>query len=124
MKIAKSQLKQIIEEEFAAVFSEAVDPTYNQRYYNLVATCTIDRTLGGEREETLREIRGIPGVTTVSAAEGSVSQYENKWRMDLNIKFALVGTASLKKYQTHVLSPGLKNIKGLNVLNTGMAVEI
>ena len=124
MKIAKSTLQKIIKEEFTNIFKEAVDSTYNQRYYRLTTSVTIDRKVGGEREETLREIRGIPRITTVSVVPETVSKFENKYKMELDIKFALLGTESLKKYQMSALMPGLQKIRGLNILNMGISMEI
>ena len=124
MKIAKSTLQKIIKEEFTNIFKEAVDPTYNQRYYRMNASVTIDRKMGGEREETLREIRGISRITTVSVVPETVSRFENKYKMELDIKFALLGTESLKKYQTLTLRPGLQHIRGLNILHVSIPMEI
>ena len=120
MKLTKSKLTEMIR----TTLKEAVDPSYNQRYYNLAMGCTIDRRVGGEREETLREIRGIPNVTTVSVEEGSVRKYENRYKMRLNIKYVLIGTESIKKYLDRTLFPGLRKIKGLNIIDVRMPTEI
>ena len=48
MKLTKSKLTEMIR----TTLKEAVDPSYNQRYYNLAMGCTIDRRVGGEREES------------------------------------------------------------------------
>ena len=124
MKISKKDLQNIIYEEITTIIREVIDPTYFQRYYNIILSCTIDRKLGGEREETLREIRGIPGVTTVAIIPETASKFENKYRMELNIKFVLIGSSSLKKYHMLVLIPGIRKIKGLNIMNMGRPKEI
>ena len=87
-------------------------------------TVRIDRKLGGEREETLREIRGIKRVTTVSTLPNSAQSYETRHRVDLNIKFALVGAESLQKYLQIELIPGLRKIKGLSIINLSNPKEI
>jgi hypothetical protein len=120
MKLTKSKLTEMIR----TTLKEAIDPSYNHRYYNIVMFCTIDRQIGGEREETLREIRGIPNVTTVSVEEGSVHKYENKYKMRLNIKYVLIGTESTKKYLNSVLLSGLRKIKGLGILDISLPTEI
>lgn len=120
MKLTKSKLTEMIR----TTLKEAVDPSYNQRYYNLAMGCTIDRRVGGEREETLREIRGIPNVTTVSVEEGSVHKYENRYKMRLNIKYVLLGTESVKKYLDRTLFPGLRKVKGLGIIDVRMPTEI
>lgn len=103
---------------------EAIDPSYNQRQYVATLTAKIDKKLGGEREETLREIRGIKKVTTVATVPETVQNYESQFRMDLNIKFALQGAESLQKYLQVELIPGLRKIKGLSIINLSNPKEI
>ena len=103
---------------------EAVDPSYNQRQYSTIVTVSIDRKLGGEREETLREIRGIRRVTTVSTLPESAKSYGTRQRVDLNVKFALQGAESLQKYLQIEFYPGLRKIKGLSIINVSNPKEI
>jgi hypothetical protein len=103
---------------------EAVDPSYNQRQYATIVTVSIDRKLGGEREETLREIRGIRRVTTVSTLPESAKSYGTRQRVDLNVKFALQGAESLQKYLQIEFYPGLRKIKGLSIINVSNPKEI
>lgn len=113
-----------LEEIIRKCIEEAVDPSYNQKQYSTVVTVRIDRKLGGEREETLREIRGIKRVTTVSTLPDSAQSYETRHRVDLNVKFALVGVESLQKYLQIELIPGLRKIKGLSIINLSNPKEI
>ena len=120
MKLTRSKLTDMIK----TTLKETVDPSYSQRYYNLSLACTINRKVGGEREETLREIRAILNVTTVSVEPESITKYENRYKMKLNIKYVLIGTDSVKKYLNIILLPGLRKIKGLNISNVSMPAEI
>ena len=113
-----------LDEIIRKCIEEAVDPSYNQRQYVTTVTVRIDRKLGGEREETLREIRGIKRVTTVSVLPDSAQSYETRNRVDLSLKFALVGAESLQKYLQIELIPGLRKIKGLSVINLSNPKEI
>lgn len=113
-----------LEEIIRKCIEESVDPSYNQRQYSTIVTVRIDRKLGGEREETLREIRGIKRVTTVTTIPDSAQSYGTSHRVDLSVKFALVGAESLQKYLQIDLIPGLRKIKGLSIINLENPKEI
>ena len=113
-----------LEKTIRDCIEEAVDPSYNQREYVTTVTVSIDRKLGGEREETLREIRGIRRVTTVSTLPDSAKSYDTRHRVDLNVKFALQGAESLQKYLQIELYPGLRKIKGLSIINVSNPKDI
>jgi hypothetical protein len=113
-----------LEKTIRDCIEEAVDPSYNQREYATIVTVNIDRKLGGEREETLREIRGIRRVTTVSTLPDSAKSYDTRHRVDLNVKFALQGAESLQKYLQIELYPGLRKIKGLSIINVSNPKDI
>jgi hypothetical protein len=124
INVNEAMIKRVIREEVKKVLDEAIDPAYNQRHYSLEIKTTIDKNLGGEKGETIREIRGIPRITTVTIVPGAPEGGENKWRMNLRCKFVLIGTESLQKYQNTVLLPNLRRIKGLNILGMSRISEI
>ena len=113
-----------LEKTIRDCIEEAVDPSYNQREYVTTVTVNIDRKLGGEREETLREIRGIRRVTTVSTLPDSAKSYGTRQRVDLSVKFTLQGAESLQKYLQMEFYPGLRKIKGLSIINVSNPKEI
>lgn len=117
-------IKEVIRQETRNVLNEAIDPSYQQRQFSFDIATTIDKSTGGERGETISEIRGIPRITTVTIVPGGPEDGENKWRMNLRCKFVLIGSESLKKYRNMVLLPNLRKIKGLSLLSMGKILEI
>tara|TARA_Y100000296_G_scaffold75576_1_gene95401 strand:- start:120 stop:491 length:372 start_codon:yes stop_codon:yes gene_type:complete len=91
------------------------DISYIQRVYEVVARLKIRKSVGGDREQTFTEIRGIPGVTVVNVDPAGTSRDETNYYSTLNIKFELVGNADALLYRRTVLIPGIRKIKGCEV---------
>ena len=117
-------IKEVVRQETRTVLNEIDDPSYKQRQFSFQIKVTVDKEIGGEKGETISEIRGIPRVTTVTIVPSEASKDPKKWRMDLVCKFVLIGSESIQKYQNMVLMPNLRRIKGLKVLDMSRVVEI
>ena len=90
------------------------DPNYVQKSYKAFFVLSLDKTRGGDRAETISEIRSIPNVTTVtkeSERQDSATFEQNLY----SIKFVLLGNQSSKSFVDSVLMPGLKEIEGVTV---------
>ena len=95
------------------------DPSYIQSIYSVTCKVTIQKTRGGDREQTFTEIRGIPGVTIVTVDPLGTSHDETSYYSSLIVKFELTGRLSPVKYIQDTLFPGLRSISGLTVRNIG-----
>ena len=95
------------------------DPSYIQDIYTVACKVTIQKTRGGDREQTFTEIRGIPGVTIVTVDPLGTSHDKNSYYSTLILKFELTGRSSPTRYVQDTLFPGLRNIQGLTVRHLG-----
>ena len=88
------------------------DPSYIQDIYEITIKVSIQKTRGGDREQTYTEIRGIPGVTIVTVDPLGTSHDETYYYSTLKIKAELVSNQDPRKYIKQVLFPGIRDIKG------------
>ena len=100
------------------------DPTYMQRIFELTIRVGIHKKRGGDREETFTEIRGIPGVTTVSVDSRGTSRDENYYYSTIICKFELIRGQAASLYKKNILLPNLRKIKGLVLFKIGSTKEI
>lgn len=90
------------------------DPNYVQKEYEAFFIFTIAKARGGDKTETLSEIREIPGVTIVSKS-GDLSDQPTFYKGLFKIKFTQEGNETPDIYLADVLRPGLEQIEGLRV---------
>ena len=95
------------------------DPSYIQSIYSVTCKVTIQKTRGGDREQTFTEIRGIPGVTIVTVDPIGTSRDETSYYSTLNIKFELVSNEDPREFLRLSLFPGIRNVKGLTLRHAG-----
>ena len=102
-----------------------VDPSYIQTVYLIEMKIRIDKRAGGNKEQTLDEIRGIPEITVVSVIEGTSESDINSYITTLRCKFELTGGRHPVTYREQKLIPSLVGIKGLRIIHLGrpQAVE-
>ena len=91
---------------------ESDDPNYKQYVYELDLSFYISKTKGGDRQQTLTDIRAIPGVTTVTAQTSRKDPYA--FITDATIRFTLNTRESPVKFIRDVVAPGLRRIRGLS----------
>ena len=91
---------------------ESDDPNYKQYVYELDLSFYISKTKGGDRQQTLTDIRAIPGVTTVTAQTSRKDPYA--FITDATIRFTLNTRESPVKFIRNVVAPGLRRIRGLS----------
>jgi len=94
-------------------FINEADPGYEQRASEVRLEIKVDKNLGGNIEETLNEIRRIPGVTRVSTVPDSSHSDENFHYAIQNCKYDLLKSESHDTFINNVLIPHLNKIKGL-----------
>lgn len=115
---SEESLEEMIERAaFDSLLGEA-DAAYDLRIYRITVGCNISDELGGSEAETAAEIRGIAGVTTVRPVADLKRRIttQNEY-IPFEIKFELVGAVSRVQYRDEVLMPGMRRIKGLNVVD-------
>ena len=95
------------------------DPSYIQDIYEITIKVSIQKTRGGDREQTYTEIRGIPGVTVITVDPLGTSHDETFYYSTLLIKFELVSQQDPMTYMKEVLFPGIREIKGLTLRFAG-----
>ena len=91
------------------------DPSYRQSTYAIDLKIRIEKRKGGNKEQTLDEIRGIPFLTVVSIVPDTSSSDEAAYLTTLKCKFALTQSKDPMAYKQNVLIPSLINIKGLSI---------
>jgi hypothetical protein len=105
------------------------DPTYIQRNYEVELDVRISKLKGGNKDQTLDDIRSIERVTTVTdpARAGhatrarSTDQY---WFNRYIIKFELNNNLPPKYWVRRYLTKDLAKIKGLSVVRYGHPTEV
>jgi hypothetical protein len=94
------------------------DPSYDLREYKVRMDIALQKDIGGEVKDTLTEIRGIEGVTTVRLI-GDTEKVANSTVGTVEIKFELSGAVSRERYNKRILVPGLMKIRGMKILRMG-----
>jgi hypothetical protein len=102
----------LILESWQNFISEA-DAAYEQVASEVRLEIKVDKNLGGNIEETLNEIRRIPGVTRVSTEPDTSHSDDNFHYAVQNCKYVLLKGESHDTYINNVLIPHLNKIKGL-----------
>ena len=95
------------------------DPNYELRLFAIPFRCSISKTLGGDKTDTFNEIRGIPGVTTVTDVPGTIREDDKSYFSTVVVKFERLRGQGPVDFRTKVLIPALKTIQGLVVYNLG-----
>ena len=108
--------------EYKKVISEA-DPTYRQSIYGIEIRCRIDKRQGGNKEQTLDQIRGIKNITVVSVIEGTSESDETSYTTSLRCKYELTQNKDPLLYKSNILVPALVGIKGLSIKHVGRPYE-
>jgi hypothetical protein len=109
--------------------AEAKDPTYIQRNYEVELDVRISKLKGGNKDQTLDDIRSIERVTTVTdpARAGHASRAratDQYWFNRYIIKFELNNNLSPKYWVKRYLTKDLAKIKGLSVVRYGHPTEV
>ena len=87
---------------------------YVQRVYEAQCGLNIHKDRGGNRDQTLTDIRGIPGVTIVSVVPGTTRELPHTFITTLSIKFVLSTTIPPRNYIKRHLMPGMQKILGIS----------
>jgi len=111
------------------LLKEDEDPTYIQRSYEIEVDVRISKTKGGNKDQTLDDIRSIERVTTVTdpARAGHVSRAratDEYWFNRYIIKFELNSDLSPRYWVRRYLMTDLAKIKGLNIVRWGNPVGL
>ena len=117
-------------DKWFALLKEATtkDPTYIQRSYEVEVDVRINKELGGNKDQTLDDIRSIERVTTVTdpARAGAISRAratDQYWFNRYIIKFELNSDLSPRYWVKRYLVKDLAKIKGLNIVRWGTPLE-
>ncbi len=111
------------------LLKEVDDPTYIHRVYEVEIDVRISKTKGGNKDQTLDDIRSIERVTTVTdpARAGHVSRAratDQYWFNRYIIKFELNSDLSARYWVRRYLTADLAKIKGLSIVRWGEPVEV
>ena len=88
--------------------------SYIQNVYSAECGLNIHKQKGGNRDQTLTDIRGIPGVTIVSVVPGTTRDLPHTFITDLSIKFQLNRNLPPRNYVKRTLIPGMQKIPGIS----------
>ena len=111
------------------LLKEIDDPTYIHRVYEVEVDVRISKTKGGNKDQTLDDIRSIERVTTVTdpARAGHVSRAratDQYWFNRYVIKFELNSDLSARYWVRRYLTADLAKIKGLSIVRWGEPAEV
>ena len=111
------------------LLKEEDDPTYIHRAYEVEVDVRISKTKGGNKDQTLDDIRSIERVTTVTdpARAGHVSRAratDQYWFNRYVIKFELNSDLRPRYWVRRYLVADLAKIKGLNIVRWGEPIEV
>ena len=105
------------------------DPAYIQRLYEIEVDVRISKNKGGNKDQTVDDIRAVQSITTVTdpAKKGAVTHAratDQYWFNRYIIKFELNSDLPPKYYVRSRLIPSIAKIKGLNLVRYGYPVEV
>lgn len=107
---------------------EDVDPNYTHRTYEIELFCRVSKTMGGNREQTEEDIRGVPRVTIVRPHPDPKRRLERATEeyffMNYLVKFQLNSNISASWYIKNRLLPGLSKVRGLTLIRYARPVEL
>ena len=111
------------------LLKEVDDPTYIHRVYEVEVDVRISKTKGGNKDQTLDDIRSIERVTTVTdpARAGHVSRAratDQYWFNRYIIKFELNSDLAPRYWLRRYLIPDMTKIKGISVVRWGNPIEV
>ena len=101
-----------------------IDPSYRQRIYAIELKIRIDKRTGGNKEQTLDEIRGIPNITVVSIIPATSESDEASYTTKLKCKYELTQGKDAIAYKKNILVPGLIGVSGLSIKYIGRPFEV
>jgi murein DD-endopeptidase MepM/ murein hydrolase activator NlpD len=91
-----------------------LEEAYIQNVYEATCSLNIHKQRGGNRDQTLTDIRGIPGVTIVSVVPGTTRDLPHTFITGLSIKFELNRNLPPRNYVKSTLLPGMQKIPGVS----------
>ena len=105
-----------------------IDPNYVHRVYEMEMLVRISKTMGGNKEQTEEDIRGIPRVTIVRSPDDPrrrVSrQNDQHYFTSYLIRFQLNSLIQPSWWIRNRLLPELSKVKGLTMINYGRPNQI
>ena len=116
-------------DNWCRLVKEAEDPTYIHRSYEVEVDVHISKTKGGNKDQTLDDIRSIERVTTVTdpARAGHISRAratDQYWFNRYVIKFELNSDLRPRYWVRRYLVSDLAKIKGLSIVRWGEPAEV
>tara|TARA_E500000305_G_scaffold65625_1_gene52253 strand:- start:288 stop:623 length:336 start_codon:yes stop_codon:yes gene_type:complete len=87
---------------------------YVQNVYEAQCSMSIHKQKGGDKKQTLTDIRGIPGVTIVSVVPGTSREMGHTFLTTLSVKFELNNNLPPRNYIKKVLVPHLRRVEGVS----------
>ena len=105
------------------------DPTYIHRTYEVEVDVRISKAKGGNKDQTIDDIRAIERVTTVTeparAGHATRARATNEyWFNRYVIKFELNSDLAPRYWVRRYLVADLAKVKGLSIVRWGEPVEI
>ena len=101
-----------------------LEEAYVQNVYEATCSLNIHKERGGNRDQTLTDIRGIPGVTIVSVIPGTTRDLPHTFITGLSIKFELNRNLPPRNYIKSTLLPGMQKIPGVSNFQVGSVEQI
>lgn len=94
--------------------TQRLSEDYVQNVYEVQCSMNIHKQKGGDKKQTLTDIRGIPGVTIVSVVPGTSREMGHTFITTLSIKFELNNNLPPRNYVKKVLYPHLRRVEGIS----------
>ena len=91
-----------------------LEEAYIQNVYEATCSLNIHKQRGGNRDQTLTDIRGILGVTIVSVIPGTTRDLPHAFITGLSIKFEINRNLPPRNYIKGTLLPGMSKIPGVS----------
>ena len=105
-----------------------IDPNYVHRVYEMEMLVRISKTMGGNKEQTEEDIRGIPRVTIVRSPDDPIRrvsrQNDQHYFTSYLIRFQLNSLIQPSWWIRNRLLPELSKVKGLTMINYGRPTQI
>ena len=117
MKRLMENWQRFINEEFEGEEKDKgpkYDPTYNLYLFEFTADCTISKSKGGDKDETLSEFRAIPDVTIIRQVPNTSNEDEEFYYSTVSVRFK--SSVQDPKLKIHEITNALRRIKGVQTV--------
>ncbi len=105
-------------EEFLTELKGGTGSTYEYKSFETHVRIKKNKEVGGDKYETIGEIRSIPGVTVVSYLPGSGTEDASSYYDTIRVKFCCTQNVRIspRSYANRILRKEINKIPGIHVV--------